>query len=164
MNIFRFSSLHVILLSASLLYCLECYAVPPDPRVYGVSGTEGQYVASQSIPEMVESPASRPAGAALGDKEIIVILVEFPNVSHDSENDSTYFRNLLFSESNPHSMYSYYHEVSYGQTSLSGTITGWYCGEHDMEYYGADGAKRDMLNGPVYELAREAIISADDAG
>jgi M6 family metalloprotease-like protein len=164
MSIYRFSSLNVILLSALLLYCLECYAVPPDPRVYGVSMVEGQYLTYQSIPEMIESPASRPAGAALGDKEIVVILIEFQNVSHDSESDSTYFRNLLFSESNPYSMYSYYHEVSYGQTSLSGTITGWYCSDQDMEYYGADGAKRDMLNGPVYELAREAIISADDAG
>ena len=88
MSIYKFPPLNIILLSALLLYCLECYAVPPDPRVYRVSGTEGQYLTSQSIPEMIESPASRPARAALGNKEIIVILIEFQNVSHDSESDS----------------------------------------------------------------------------
>jgi len=146
------------------LYGVESAAVPPHPDVYETSGGRGISSAGQSLLDMAESPSSRTTGAALGTQEIVVILVEFPDVPHDPAHDSAYFDDLFFSESNQHSMYNYYHEASYGQTSISGTITGWYCSSHDMSYYGADGDKIDMLNGFVYELAREAAQLADAAG
>ena len=154
----------MIVLSMWIFYNFESVAVPPHPEVYGVRGGSGISSVEQALPEMTESLSSRPVGSASGTQEIIVILVEFPDVPHDPAHDSAYFHNLLFSESNPRSMYNYYNEASYGQMSISGVITGWYCSNYDMSYYGADGYKTDGLNGPICELAREAVGLADAAG
>ena len=145
-----------------LIFCgFESLAVPPDPRVYGVERSDGQHDIAQSIPKVMESPAERLQDSALGIQEVVVILMEFQDVTHDPAYDSEYFDNLIFSESNPNSMYSYYNEVSYGQVFISGTVTRWYCSSHNMAYYGTDGTRSDNFNCPVYELAREAIKLAD---
>ncbi len=163
MNGRRLSS-SIIVLLLMLVFCVpESNAVPPDPRVYGVKNN-GISVMTQPIIETMESVAMRATGSTIGLLEVIVILVEFQDVTHNPAYDDSYFDNLLFSESNPHSLHSYYYEVSYGQTSISGAITGWHQSSYNMEYYGADGYKTDWFNGPVYELAREAVKLADDAG
>ena len=156
--------LSIILLSILLLYSLESSAVSPDPSVYGTKNADGQYVLSHPIPGMVESPSIREIGSAIGSQEIVVILVEFQDVSHSPDHDVAYFNDLLFSDSNPLSMRNYYKEVSYGQTVVYGVVKGWYRSSRDMAYYGADGDKRDRLNGFVYELAREAVQLADADG
>ncbi len=153
----------MIILSMCIFYNFESVAVPPHPDVYGVSGEMGISSVGQALPEMTESASSRLMGSASGTQEIVVILVEFPDVPHNAAHDSAYFHNLLFSESNPHSMYNYYKEASYGQMSISGVIAGWYLSDHDMSYYGADGYKTDGLNGSICELAREAVRLADAA-
>lgn len=157
----RWPFINIILLSVLVFHSSESHAVPPDPRVYGVREADGQYDMAWPILEMRESPAVRSPGSALGTQEIIVILMEFQDVTHDPAYDSTYFHDLFFSESNPLSMYSYYNEVSYGQTSISGTIIGWYRSNRSMVYYGADRGGIDNANGPIYELAREAVKLAD---
>jgi immune inhibitor A len=119
---------------------------------------------SQSTIETTESVSTRTEGVVTGTLEVIVILIEFQDVTHSPNHDENYFENLLFSESNPRSLYSYYQEVSYDQASISGVIIGWYQSSYNIEYYGADGHKVDWFNGPVFELAREAVKLADDAG
>jgi len=133
MNSRRLSS-SIIVLLLMLIFCVpESNAVPPDPRVYGVKHN-GISVMTQPIIETTESVAMRATGSTIGLLEVIVILVEFQDVTHNPAYDASYFDNLLFSESNPHSLHSYYHEVSYGQTSISGAITGWYQSGYNMAY------------------------------
>lgn len=157
-------SLKIILLSVLVFSSLESSAVPPDPGVYRIGATKKQDVMSAQIFAMTESLSDRPKGSVVGNQEIVVILIEFQDALHRQEHNDTYFNNLLFSNSNPRSMYNYYREVSYGQISVSGVVTGWYRSDYNMKHYGADGSRLDMLNGPIYELAREAIKLADSAG
>ena len=154
----------MIVLSMCIFYNLESFAVPPHPEVYGVKGGSGIFAVEQALPGMTESLSSPLVDSTSGTQEIVVILVEFPDVTHDPAHDSAHFHNLFFSESNQRSMYSYYNQASYGQMSISGVITGWYRSNYDMSYYGADGYKIDRLNGSIYELAREAVTLADAAG
>ena len=156
--------LGVITLTMVMFYGFEASAVPPDPTVYGVHTGISALSASRYIPRMTETLAPPLAGPAIGTQEIVVILIEFQDVTHNPTHGKAYFDDLLFSASNPNSMYNYYYEASYGQMSIFGTITGWYRSNHNMSYYGADGDEADNLNGSVYELAREAIILADAAG
>lgn len=154
-----------VIMLLTLAFCASnVTAVPPDPAIYGDNGGSGISSAVAPMPEMMESPAIRPAGSAIGHHRLVVILIDFQDVSHDPANDSEYFHNLLFSGSNPHSMYNYYYENSYGQTTISGTILGWYTSIHNMSYYGADGDKIDRLNGSIYELTREAVQLANADG
>ncbi|MFC1717357.1 M6 family metalloprotease domain-containing protein [Candidatus Poribacteria bacterium] len=154
----------LITLTMLMLYSLRAAAVPPDPTFYGVNTGIHTLSASRYIPKTTEAPAPPLAAPAIGSQEIVVILIEFQDVTHNPDHDKAYFDDLLFSTSNPNSMYNYYYEASYGQMSISGFITGWYLSSHNMSYYGADGGETDNLNGSVYELTREAVILADAAG
>ena len=163
MNNRRLPSL--IVASLMLIFCVfECLAVPPAPYVYGAKNPDSLGVMTQPVIETTESVAVRATGAVVGALEVVVILVEFQDVIHNSDHDDSYFHNLLFSESNPRSLHSYYREASYGQVSISGVITGWYQSGYNLAHYGADGHKTDWFYGPVFELAREAVKLADDAG
>jgi M6 family metalloprotease-like protein len=155
--------LSIILLSV-ILGSLKSPAVPPDPGVYGIINKPGDNFTYQALPETLESVSQRSNDLVKGIQNIIVILVEFKNLAHNPAHDIPYFENLIFSSSNPHSMYNYYKEISYGQIIISGTVTGWYRSDQNLEYYGADGSKTDNLNAPVYELTREAVNLADSNG
>lgn len=146
-----------------MLYALESAAVPPEPRVYGMSNGNSAFSPGQPLPRLVESPAPL-SGPVIGPREIVVILVEFQDVAHNPAYDVAHFNNLLFSASNPNSMYNYYYEASYGQMPISGVITGWHLSKHKMSYYGADDDETDGFNGPVHKLAREAVKLANAAG
>ncbi len=143
----------LLTLAFLVLYALEPAAVPPEPRVYGMSNGNSAFSPSQPLPRLMESPTPM-SGQAIGLREIVVILVEFQDVAHNPAYDVTHFHNLLFSASNPNSMYNYYYEASYGQMPISGAITGWHLSRHNMSYYGADDDETDGLNGPVHGLAR----------
>ncbi len=148
-----------------LMLCgLRAAAVPPDPSVYGVNTGIRTLSASRYIPKRTEAPAPALSGPAIGIHETVIILIEFQDVTHNPAHDKAYFDDLLLSASNPNSMYNYYHEASYGQMFISGTIAGWYLSSHNMSYYGADGDETDNLNVSAYELAREAVMLADAAG
>ena len=80
--------------------------------------------------------------------------------------DQTYYDNLIFSQTNSGSMYSYYKEVSYDQLGISGIISPIVTSSQTMAYYGRDGPPNrcgqiDGRNGCIYELTREAIQLVD---
>ncbi len=94
-------------------------------------------------------------------ERVIVILIEFTDVSHSGSNSVNHFDNLIFSGSN--SMYEYYREASYGQTSVVGSVAPrWYQSSYPMSEYGADSSGGvDDANGPIYRLVTEAVLLAN---
>ncbi|MFH1947221.1 MAG: M6 family metalloprotease domain-containing protein [Candidatus Magasanikbacteria bacterium] len=89
--------------------------------------------------------------------------------SEQPAHDQSYYDNLIFEQTNPRSMYSYYKEVSYNQLSVTGVISQAVTSNYTMAYYGEDGPPRscpgdrntDSKNGCIYELTREAVQLAD---
>ncbi|MBM3211461.1 hypothetical protein FJZ33_04520, partial [Candidatus Poribacteria bacterium] len=151
-----------LVLVSVFFYVHESSAVPPDPNIYPTWLSQNSIY--QTPIETMESISRPPEDLTRGNQEIVVILVEFQNVSHSIIHDIPYFENLIFSSSNPNSMFNYYKEVSYGQLTITGAVTGWYRSKENMEYYGKDGNKNDNFNTPIYELTREAIKLADSNG
>lgn len=102
----------------------------------------------------------------IGTEYIVVIPINFTNKNFATDKNQDYYWDLLFNESNPGSLNSYYKEVSYGKLNLVGIITPIVNSSKTMEWYGRDGppntcGKIDGKNGCIYELAREAVYSAD---
>jgi len=122
---------------------------PPNPEVYD----EAPFVQASS---RVYSMGTR-AGPV---ERVIVILIEFTDVGNS--NSVGHFDSLIFG-SGTSTMYSYYREASYGQTSIVGDVAPtWYQSSHSMGEYGADSTGGvDDLNGPIYRLVTEAVRLAD---
>jgi M6 family metalloprotease-like protein len=125
---------------------------PPNPEVYG----------SVPAPEFKEYPRTR-GTRSVGTEEIVVILVEFADISHQSSNTQARFQTLLFSNSQGEkSLHNYYDESSYGQLSVVGNSSSWYTVSNTMSEYGEDSLSGvDNLNGPVYRLVTDAVLLAD---
>ncbi|WP_018153408.1 M6 family metalloprotease domain-containing protein, partial [Methanothermococcus thermolithotrophicus] len=98
-----------------------------------------------------------------GTQKAIVILIEFQDVKHNPNNTPAYYENMLFNKSNNLSMNRYYNEVSYGKVDVVGNVTYvWVTSQYNMSYYWDDYYWYiDAKNGPIYELAREAVQLAD---
>ncbi|MHA1891340.1 MAG: M6 family metalloprotease domain-containing protein [Promethearchaeota archaeon] len=99
-----------------------------------------------------------------GNKSLVVILLEFNDKSPDSSHTQSYYNNLLFNESNPGSLTSYFKENSYGRLNISGIVTPWVKSSHDLSYYGEDSGdfpNIDDANTDIFEMAREAVQLAD---
>ncbi len=126
--------------------------MPPNPEVYG----------STPAPEFREYPRTR-GTRSVGTEEIIVILVEFTDVSHQASNTQVKFQSLMFSTTpGVSSLHNYYDEVSYGQLSVVGNSTAWYTVPNPMSEYGADSLSgTDDANGAVYRLVTDAVLLAD---
>ncbi len=123
---------------------------PPNPETY------------DEAPFVQESTRTYSLATRAGPVErVIVILIEFTDVSHDSSNSIGHFDDLVFSGSG--SMYDYYREASYGQTSIMGDVAPtWFQSSYPMSEYGADSSSGvDDLNGPIYRLVTEAVKLAD---
>jgi M6 family metalloprotease-like protein len=101
---------------------------------------------------------------------IVVVLIEFQDVRHDPTHTRDFFRRLFFDNSpNANSMYNYYKEASYGRISLRGEVFGWYRSTENSSFYGKDSVPNDVAgghiddaNGPIFELAREAVQLANN--
>ncbi|MGQ9610525.1 MAG: M6 family metalloprotease domain-containing protein, partial [bacterium] len=100
--------------------------------------------------------------SAIGEQKVIVILIDFRDVIHNR--DKEFFEDLIFSHTNPWSLYSYYKQASNGNIEISGTVLGWYNSSQDMVYYGKDGDSLDNANGDKSSLAREALLLASKDG
>ncbi len=101
-----------------------------------------------------------------GTEYVVVIPIQFKSKSFSSGYDQAYYENLIFNESNPGSMNSYFKEVSYAQLNVTGIVTTIVTSINFMRYYGADGTPYtcgdiDGKNGCIYELAREAVQLID---
>ncbi len=111
-------------------------------------------------PEGVNQPdriaLSRDKACYEGEWRLLILLVDFDDYPWDNQDDpwfendgapytQNHFRNMLFSENSfahPHSvsqytgsMRDYYNEVSGGQFTVTGTVTGWYRATEDYSYY-----------------------------
>jgi M6 family metalloprotease-like protein len=89
----------------------------------------------------------------------IAIMLEFTNEIFDTATKSD-FETLLNSTSGQ-SMRTYYQEVSYGQFDIEVDVVGPFTSAYTMEWYGEDGTGRDNANGPISEMAKEAVQLAD---
>ncbi|MFQ5909510.1 MAG: M6 family metalloprotease domain-containing protein, partial [Thermoplasmata archaeon] len=125
---------------------------PPNPEVYG----------SVPPPKFMEYPRTRGTRSD-GTEELLVILVEFNDVSHDASNTQTKFQTLMFSTSpSERSLHNYYDEVSYGDLNVVGNSSSWYTVSNPMREYGEDSLTGvDDFNGPVYRLVTDAVLLAD---
>jgi len=128
--------------------------MPPDP----VSG-RWPAVGIRSVPSAPLHPAE-----VLGLARVLVLLIQFTNVSHEPSHEAPYFDDF-FNNATPaaRSMRAYYREVSYGGLTINATIVpAWFTSSHSMEYYGKDGTSGvDNANGPIYYLVDEAVRAAD---
>jgi immune inhibitor A len=123
---------------------------PPNPEVY------------DEPPFVQRSSRTYSLGTRAGPVErVIVILIEFTDKTHQSGNEVGDYESLIFTGSN--SMYEYYREASYGQTSVVGSVAPrWYSSSHSMSEYGTDSTGGvDDFNGPIYRLVTEAVRLAD---
>jgi M6 family metalloprotease-like protein len=71
-----------------------------------------------------------------GDYKLIVILVEFTDIKHETSRDAIH--GMVFRRMN-----QYWREVSYGQFNVIGDTIGWIDIGHDEAYYGKDTNPKD---------------------
>src|SRR6058998_3278468 len=98
--------------------------MPPDP----VSG-RWPAVGIRSAPSAPLHPA-----AVLGEARVLVLLIQFTNVSHDPSHEAPYFDDF-FNNATPaaRSMRAYYREASYGGLTINATIVPtWFTSSHPM--------------------------------
>ncbi|KQC14443.1 MAG: hypothetical protein APR63_05640 [Desulfuromonas sp. SDB] len=101
-----------------------------------------------------------------------VILFDYADLVHSWNHTPSDYEQLLFSTSNPGSMYSFYQEISYGQFTVTGTVTNWVQSYYPhttyaLHYYGLewifDPYTQDQSIG-VYMLVRDAVYLAESWG
>jgi len=118
-------------------------------------------------------PIRPPSGSGLSPilpqtKNILVILIEFTDKAHSTSpvnHNKAYYQNLIFGTSQGQ-MGHYYLEVSYGLLTVTGTIADpagtaeWYVSANVMTWWGEDSSYIDEANGPIFNLAKEAVTLA----
>ncbi len=128
--------------------------MPPNPAV----GTWPPYLRRQA-PGPLPTPAQ-----TTGVARIVVLLIDFTDVAHDSSHDGHYFDvRMNAAGGSAHSVGSYYQEVSRGALTVNATVIPmWFHSTHPMSDYGADSATGvDDANGNIYRLVTEAVRAAD---
>ncbi|MFH1714627.1 MAG: M6 family metalloprotease domain-containing protein [Elusimicrobiota bacterium] len=152
--------LFLVLLLSSYLYA--GYA-PPRP---GRFNTEYNNRSTQSnIPQMrtYAIPKKRSQFVS-GTLKPLIILIEFSDVKARVSSTTTYFDNMVFSAGGA-SMNTYYKENSENKMSFSKignpNPTLWLTAENTLAYYGADD---DNIDERIDELAKTAVIKADNQG
>lgn len=159
----------IISLLAFTLFSIDSYAVPPYPGTFN-DEYPSQFSKAPRLfsdhelreHEITNCNAERSKDSAIGEQKVIVILIEFRDVKHNR--DKAFFEDLIFSHTNPWSLYSYYKRASDGKMELSGVILGWYSSLKDMAYYGKDGNSFDNANCDESELVKEALSLASKDG
>jgi len=125
----------------------------PNPDVY-------DYMPFRQYPPIL-NPVGRTRGPLTTD--VLVLLVEFQDVTHGSAHTPAYVSGLVNGNSQGN-LRHYYDDVSYGHYLLQGDIGGnkWYKSASPLSRYGADSTTGvDDYNGPVYNLVREAVQLAN---
>src|SRR5713226_6367467 len=160
----------IVLVPAGMVFVFPASPVRPFPRSLNVESrpllmppdpVSGRWPAS--LIRGASTPPVHPA-AASGEARVLVLLIQFTNVSHDPNHEATYFDDF-FNNATPtgRSMRAYYRETSYGSLTINATIVPtWFTSSHPMDYYGRDGPTGvDNANGPIYNLVVEAVQAAD---
>ncbi|MHB0998435.1 MAG: M6 family metalloprotease domain-containing protein [Armatimonadota bacterium] len=105
---------------------------------------------------VVNDPATAPVQVLVdGTKQMPCILMNFPDLQNTYSN--TAFQNLLFTPTSAGNAADYYNEVSFGQLTLGGQVTGWYTTNNNKSYYGD-------RTGRYADCAYEAAQKADADG
>jgi M6 family metalloprotease-like protein len=99
----------------------------------------------------------------MGTTKALAIMLNFTTKDFQPANNKAHFEQILNGTSG-NTMRTYYQEVSYGMFDIEVDVVGPYKSAKSMEFYGEDGTGRDNKNGPVSEMAREAVQLADLAG
>jgi M6 family metalloprotease-like protein len=93
-----------------------------------------------------------------GTEKVIVLLVEFADVTHESPaHDPSYFDFLYFG-TNIGQLNHYLQDISYNQLDITGDIGPWVSSIQNMAYYGYG---QDPGLTRIQNLVREAVIAAD---
>jgi len=103
-------------------------------------------------PNAVQSPSGSPADIEKlsGDYKLIVILVEFTDIKHETSRDVIH--NLVFTKMN-----KYWRDVSYNQFNVIGDTVGWFNLGHDEVYYGKSTDPKDpRVDEKDHELIQDA--------
>jgi len=111
----------------------------------------------------------RTHSAVNGSHPILVILIDYSTSArlNASVYTSGYYENMMFNQSNPGSLSSYYTENSYSVFTPSGVVAGssWYASDYTVSHWAEDtnfaGMQIDDKNDCIQNLAREAMIKAD---
>ena len=127
------------------------HLVDPEP------GTLGGVPGVESGPPLL----NRPLGTrATGTDPVIVLPIEFTDVTHSASHNAAYFDSMMNAASGQ-SVNAFYRENSYGTFGMQSTIGNWVRSSRTMSSYGQDGSGVDDANGPIYRLVTEAVQLAD---
>lgn len=108
---------------------------------------------------------------AIGQRPLLMILIEFSDVDHHPEHNYNYFDDLLFGEKP--SVNDYYKEVSYGKFNFTKVeILGWYKSREDLSSSKTrdkivldafkQAARDKKVNYEKYDLDGDKILSVDE--
>ena len=92
----------------------------------------GMKIGDEIVPDEISIQNASPKAEAavlsetLGEKKVLVILVNFQDNLASQPYSIDQANSLMFDQSNPFSVTNYYRQASYGQTWISGTTIGWY--------------------------------------
>jgi M6 family metalloprotease-like protein len=125
--------------SIYLLLLIPVLVLVPTADVYAVPIGKGMAEAYSIASD--DSSGSAPHGSfdirkLSGDYELIVILVEFTDIKHETSRDAIH--DMVFRQMN-----EYWREVSYGQFNVIGDTVGWIALYRDEAYYGKDTNPKD---------------------
>ena len=113
-----------------------------------------------------ESPTGPPPVPVSGARELLVILVEFSDVTHDEANTTARYDGRFFNTTPP-SVYDYFLEVSYDAfTYVRGAVMGWYPSTHSQDYW-VDVDPRPVVRDAIADVDPYfdfAAYDADDSG
>ena len=149
-----------------------------DPRELGLSQHMKSNVKREVSSQAITYPAIGEYDTSVysvmnGSKKVLVILINFTEMYNASTTNpsaypGSYYTNLIFSMSNNMSMNRYYNETSRNLIVLNGSVGGnkWYTSNYNESHWGEDwwysGGYIDDNNDCIFNLAREALIKADN--
>ena len=147
----------LLLITCLFILTVSLYAVPPRPSVshggcfhhsmdIAPFRSSSRYYSDSSVQKVSPPPTS-----TSGDRNILVIMVEFTDKKFDSSRrNKDVYETLLGKESESAgsmTMRKYYQDMSGGQLNLTFTVLGPYDLGHTMKYYGenVDGVPFDDI-------------------
>lgn len=100
-----------------------------------------------------------------GNQSVPVVMINFSDTS--TSYSPSEFQSLLFGDdpyiaTGPGSVTDYYEEISSGQLTLTGNVSGWETADNSQSYYGSNGTGDGGSPTGAAELVKEAAQKADD--
>ncbi|AZR74435.1 hypothetical protein BBF96_14195 [Anoxybacter fermentans] len=121
-----------------ILFTVTAFAVPPKPGVHEPVDEKGiPYYLYLDQPRDISKLLAE-QGGWYGVAKVLVIMMEFANMTFPEDKDQAYWEEMLAGENNPYSMVKYYEHISYGHFSLEIGFSPVVKVSKDIEYYGED--------------------------